>query len=107
MVRLASVRRAIPKGMLRKVPDIVTAVSPSGSACWVERRTVKPKPKPKPNTHLKASAYMIADGSANTVHVERNNTRWSKRVSSLVDMKLKEANWPSDRLWHTQIYNVS
>ena len=48
MVRLASVRRAIPEGVLRKIPDIVTAVSPSDSACWVERRTVKPKPKPKP-----------------------------------------------------------
>ena len=27
---------------------------------------------------MKASAYIIADGSVNTVHIEHSNTRWSK-----------------------------
>ena len=32
------------------------------------------------NTHLKASAYIIADGSIHSVPVEHSNTRWSKPV---------------------------
>ena len=30
------------------------------------------------NTHLKASAYIIANGSVHSVPVEHSNTRWSK-----------------------------
>ena len=46
--------------MLQKVPDIVTVTAVSPSACWVERRTVKPKPKPKPNTYEYSTSGVFA-----------------------------------------------
>ena len=37
----------------------------------------------------KALAYIIADGSVNTVHIEHSNTRWSKPAK--VDQKVEAA----------------